>query len=116
MADAMATPSDDELVSELGAAVEIDDEPWKRFVRIRVGHREEIHLWLNAIDRTVTVRWIVDEYMVVDVYRESATDVKIETADGQTYLLFEFGNRGSRSTLRVRVFPTVLISDQLLVS
>src|SRR5882757_9506244 len=110
MADILTMPSDDELVSELGAVVEFEDEPWKRFVRVSVSHREEIRFWLNAIDRTVSLRWVIDENAVVDIYRESATDVKIASENGQTHVLFEFSNRDYRSSLRVRVFPTVLIS------
>ncbi|GAA3393679.1 hypothetical protein [Streptomyces roseoviridis] len=75
---------------------------------------EPIRFSFSPAGRSVRMVWKVGDDVRVDIYREGATRLWIDEANGETSLCTEFSMGSVRGVLRLRVFPSAALRDELL--
>jgi hypothetical protein len=108
-------PADAEILDALGVEPEPSaDEPTIRSIRVDSGAGEQVVFSYDVPGRSVRVRWLRDSTPVLDLYRESATRLTVESGRGEARLTVTFESEGLGGDLEVQVYPAVRITDSLL--
>ncbi|MFB9903873.1 hypothetical protein [Allokutzneria oryzae] len=69
----------------------------------------------DIVWRSVRVRWLRQEDVLVDVFREGADRLVLEDGGAECGLAVDFRTASLAGQLRVQVFPRVAIRDELLL-
>lgn len=113
---AFRVPTDLEILEVMGAEPEQEaDEPTTRVVDVEAGTGERVVLSYDIPGESVRCRWRRGSEVVLDVFREGATLLRVESRDGADYFVVDFETDSLAGQLIVRVHPDVYVKDALLL-
>jgi hypothetical protein len=93
---------------------EISGDDYVRELRIPTGVAEELHITWDVTDDSVRIRHRRADKVLVDLFREQATRLRIEKAEDTTALVLEYGSTDGAGRTRIQVSPEVVIEDNFL--
>jgi hypothetical protein len=93
-----------------------DEDGTARKLRITIDVGDVLTLTYDAPGRSIRCRWEKGESVVIDVFREGATRLAVDASKAETSLVSEFETDSLAGRLKLRVFPTVRIVDELLLA
>lgn len=76
---------------------------------------EPVRITFNPMARSVRLVWNKGGESIVDIFREGASRLRIEENGGESRLCVDFSLGGAAGTLYLTVFPTLRVSDELLL-
>lgn len=85
-----------------------------REVRIPINESDELHLTWDAVDRSVRVRRLHGAAVGLDLYREGATLITLESSATNKTVILEYGVDGYTGHMRIDLVPTFALRDVLL--
>ena len=109
-------PTDEEFLDAFGEIpAQAGDEPTTRSVRLDNGAGEEVELTYDVLGRSVRFRWYRGPVLMLDLYREAATRMTVSSGRGIGGVSVAFEADGFAGKLDLQVFPTVRVTDDLLL-
>jgi hypothetical protein len=109
-------PADEEILDALGVESEsVEGEPSARFIRVAVGAKDVVLFSYDVVGRSVRCRWLHDGRKILDLFRESATQMTVTSGHGEAWIVVRFETDPLAGQLKVRVAPEVCIEDELLI-
>ncbi|OKI00209.1 hypothetical protein A6A06_23930 [Streptomyces sp. CB02923] len=75
---------------------------------------QDLTLSYSSLERSVRLRLRQGQEELIDIYREDATLMRIDTSKGSTGITVAFSMGEVDGELRIQVFPSIKIYDQLL--
>lgn len=109
-------PTDEEILDAFGEIpAQAGDEPTTRSVRLDNGTGEEIELTYDILGRSVRFRWYRGPVLMLDLYREAAARMTLLSGYGVGGVSVAFEADGLTGRLDLQIFPTVRVTDDLLL-
>ncbi len=109
-------PNDADFADAFGAVVESVDgeEEYVRSVTLTTASGASLVLVYDSIGRSVSVRLVDSGVILLDLYREGATLLSVESARGSTGVVVAFETEELAGKLVVQIFPDLKVSDTML--
>ncbi|MEV5439515.1 hypothetical protein AB0K80_26400 [Streptomyces sp. NPDC052682] len=108
-------PDDAEVLEAFGVESEATDGVEStRSLRLAAGVDDEVCLTYDIPARSIHLQWFRKGVCVLDVSREEAVRLSVNSSEGVTALALAFESASLSGELRIQVWPTVSISDRLL--
>jgi len=104
-------PDFQEFIYALGVAPEVVEDGTLRLAF--QGDKDEVVVTLDATGRSVHVRWLREDLPILELVREGAVRVRLESRP-RSSLAVEFETDSLSGVLKVQVEPRFTINDQLL--
>ncbi len=109
-------PTDEEIIDAFGEAPEqVGDEPTIRSVCLDNGAGDQVELTYDVLGRSVRLRWHRGPVLMLDLYREAATRMTVSSGRGVGGVSVTFETEGPAGKLDLQVYPTVRVTDDLLL-
>jgi hypothetical protein len=113
--DEFAVPSRAEWVDALGIEPEsVDLDPGVRRLYCTTDRGDAIDLTFDIPGNSVRCRWLREGNAVLDLFRESARNLVVHSGKGEAFVIVTFEADGLRGELSIRLWPEILITDQML--
>ncbi|GEM_PF-2825023 len=108
-------PSDEEILDALGVVPEVSvDDPMVQVVRVSTASGDVVSLSYDVVGRSVRCQWNRDSIPLVDLFREAATELTVESGHGVARLVVRFETEVLGGELDIQVYPAVRVNDRLL--
>ncbi|WP_156935422.1 hypothetical protein [Pseudonocardia spinosispora] len=111
------TPTEEEWIDALGVTPErAEGEDFIYLLHYPINSDDHFDLSFDVVGSSVRFRWSQGEEALVDILREGARRLLVNSGAGEAYLRIEFDTADLHGQLTIRVLPAIRIEDQLLFS
>ncbi|MCX4640687.1 hypothetical protein OG775_37250 [Streptomyces platensis] len=110
----LESPDSDRFTEEFGATVARDatEDVWVIDFKEVTG--EDLTFSYSPTDASVRVQLCDDQETLVDIFREGAIQLRIESKRGNSSIVVEFNDGVTSGELIVQIFPRIKITDRML--
>ncbi|MFF0201278.1 hypothetical protein [Streptomyces sp. NPDC005017] len=108
-------PGDAEILEAFGVESEATDGVEStRSLRLAAGVGDEVCLTYDIPGRSIHLQWFRKGVCVLDIFREEAVRMSVNSSEGVTTLSLTFESGSLSGELHVQVWPTLSVNDRLL--
>jgi hypothetical protein len=108
-------PDADSILDAIGVSPKSGEgDDASQVLRISSGDRSVVILSYDTSGRSVRVQWIQESELIVDIFRESATNFTVIAEQGRSTIRVDLESDSLVGFLEIQVYPDIRITDQLL--
>jgi hypothetical protein len=112
----LSVPDDTDFLSMFGAAPSpVGEDQTQLSIELEANESEKVLLTYDVIGGSIRFRWSQSGVSRVDLFREGAAQISVDSDGPYTWLTVDFDINHVKGQLRVQIHPNVYFEDRLLL-